>query len=839
MDFKKCSKCGTKVRADIDVCPTCASFSFVPMAAGTPSSGAGQGVPNSNRPPQYQGNAPAGRTGAPVGFNSGGAPASPLNMNQTSRPMVPAPQRPTPPTQRPVPPAPKPNYIPNQPPLQPQKPKSGSGKKWWIIGGIAAFVILLTVIMVIALSGGSDTDSGNGNDSSYTDPNGDYSYPDISLPDVSVPDYSTPVFEDDSTPSTSTTPDESNGDIGGDSTPSGAKNMTVMIYIIGSNLESDLPPYGGAATMDLVEMVNSGVDLDKNNVVIYTGGANRWEASSIPTDTNYGWLLTEGDIQPIKDFGAKSMVKSETLAEFISFSVANYPAREYSLILWDHGGGPIHGYGHDEANGGNDYMDMSEICNALKSSGISSTNKLEFIGFDACLMGTVEVAWCLRDYADYMIASQEVEPGAGWDYVFLNTLNSTNDGDVIGKAIIDSYFEFYESSFAMGNWYTELTLSCIDLSKMDALENGLVGLLSDINGTIDGAAFSKISRDMQSVRLFGKSSDSRSYDLFDVAHFLSFVSADYGKASVVQSALKDAVAYSKTNISNADGLSFYHPYYAKDSARYYVEILNAYGLPSDHIGYLNSFAQSVARPSDRSWSDFGSSVGQTTVVGSENELTIQLTEEQAESYASGAYYVLKRIKDNEYMFVFAGFDVKLGEDGVLSASYDNKAVFAKNDTTGEYTEAPIPLVQLRDGSNCNYYAPALFWLFGDDIADWRTEAVEWHLSINGDVVTPKTAYIIPDADELFPKKQTLNYKDFDTIGFTTSSRIPTKDSDGNLLPYFQWESSDWYYSYELEAADGISFECRELENTDDYFVMFVVNDIQGNSFCSGMCELSE
>ena len=54
------------------------------------------------------------------------------------------------------------------------------------------------------------------------------------------------------------------------------KEHTVLIYMIGSNLESDEAPRGSAASRDILEMAESGVDAEKTNVVIYAGGAYSW-----------------------------------------------------------------------------------------------------------------------------------------------------------------------------------------------------------------------------------------------------------------------------------------------------------------------------------------------------------------------------------------------------------------------------------------------------------------------------------------------------------------------------------------------------------------------------------
>jgi len=57
-------------------------------------------------------------------------------------------------------------------------------------------------------------------------------------------------------------------------------------------------------------------------------------------------------------------------------------------------------------------MSLVGLDSALKSAGI----KFDFIGFDACLMATVETALTMSQYGDYLIASEETEPGVGWYY---------------------------------------------------------------------------------------------------------------------------------------------------------------------------------------------------------------------------------------------------------------------------------------------------------------------------------------------------------------------------------------------------------------------------------------
>lgn len=76
------------------------------------------------------------------------------------------------------------------------------------------------------------------------------------------------------------------------------------------------------------------------------------------------------------------MGKSSTLTNFIDFVTDKYNSDKYALIFWNHGGGPIYGFGVDETSDG-DMLSILEITNALKKSKYLGSNKFEFIGFDA------------------------------------------------------------------------------------------------------------------------------------------------------------------------------------------------------------------------------------------------------------------------------------------------------------------------------------------------------------------------------------------------------------------------------------------------------------------------
>ena len=121
--------------------------------------------------------------------------------------------------------------------------------------------------------------------------------------------------------------------------------FTLMIYLCGTDLESD----GGAATYDLMEMVNAGISQSGGlNVIVQTGGTKKWHADGITDREVERWELTDEGIMFAESVGKADMGKQSTLASFIDFGISNYSADRYGLILWDHGSGASGGVCHDE-----------------------------------------------------------------------------------------------------------------------------------------------------------------------------------------------------------------------------------------------------------------------------------------------------------------------------------------------------------------------------------------------------------------------------------------------------------------------------------------------------------
>ncbi len=354
-----------------------------------------------------------------------------------------------------------------------------------------------------------------------------------------------------------------------------AQSITVMVYMCGTDLESK----SGMATSDLEEMVSA--TLGSNiNVIVETGGASSWQNQIVKSNTNQRFRVKQGGLETLNaKVGKRSMVDPDTLADFIQFSASEFPADRYMLILWDHGGGSLTAFGYDELFPG-DSMSLDEIDQALKAGGV----QFDMIGFDACLMATLETALVAGQYGDYLIASEAVEPGTGWYYTnWLSALsdNPAMDSLDVGKQIIDDYVK-------MSGGNSQTTLSMTDLAELEGTVPAVFNAFSSSTSQlIAGDGYNTVATARSGSRDFSTSSKINQIDLIHFAENLGTA-----EAKTFSSTLANAVKYNRnsTNISHANGLSIYFPYQSMRSVSTAIETYNAIGLDKSYSECIKSFA---------------------------------------------------------------------------------------------------------------------------------------------------------------------------------------------------------------------------------------------------------
>ncbi len=352
-------------------------------------------------------------------------------------------------------------------------------------------------------------------------------------------------------------------------TSSSGETWAVYWYLCGSDLESGY----GSATTDLEEMME--VELpDEVKIIIQTGGAKHWQNDFVDESKTQRWVY-EGDTLYLVDEQPKAnMGETETLTEFLSFCKENYPADNTMVLFWNHGGGSASGVAFDE-NYRYDSLSLNEMYLAFEDVYSLSVEAppIDIVGFDACLMATIDTAYTFYDVARFMIASQNTEPGCGWEYAGWVGALAEDPGmscEALGRVICDTYEE------GCGSRGREITLSVVDLTQAGYLLNAYdkLGEEALISAVVDPTFFASFGREASRSENYGGNTDDEGYsNMVDLGHLIRNswnLLPEY--SSAVLEGLDRCVVYQVRGeyCQEATGLSCYYSYNGdlKDLQRY-------------------------------------------------------------------------------------------------------------------------------------------------------------------------------------------------------------------------------------------------------------------------------
>ena len=337
-------------------------------------------------------------------------------------------------------------------------------------------------------------------------------------------------------------------------------SWAVYWYLCGSDLESK----NGFASIDLNEMM--AVQLPENvNIVIQTGGATVWQNEYMDPAKLQRWLFNSEGLQLLDEQESANMGEAQTLYEFLAFANANYPAERVAVTFWNHGGGSVSGAAFDELYE-MDSLDLAEMYQAFDAVWPADKENpaLEMVGFDTCLMATVDVASIFQNFARYLVASEELEPGNGWYYTgWLGELakNPAMEGDELGIAICNS---FYEGCEAAGT-QDQTTLSVTDLTKLTPLLEAYetFGQEALVAASQDPGFFAELGRAAAQSENYGGNTREQGYtNMVDMGHLARQTAWMLPSAQSVSDALAECVIYKVGGIYRAEatGLSCFYPY---------------------------------------------------------------------------------------------------------------------------------------------------------------------------------------------------------------------------------------------------------------------------------------
>ncbi len=429
----------------------------------------------------------------------------------------------------------------------------------------------------------------------------------------------------------------------------------VMLYqdaddqILEKDIYLDLNEAEKAGASDRVTVV---AQIDRYNGA-YSGDGN-WTGAKrflISQDDDLGRVTS----QEVADLGEVNMSSGQTLVDFATWAMSNYPADEYVLILSDHGMGWPGGWTDPTPQSSPDtssplsarlgnMLFLNEMDDALgQIRSQTGLDKFELVGLDACLMDQLEVLTALEPHASYAVVSEEVEPSLGWAYTeFMQQLvgNPDMSGAELARSIVQSYIEDDQSILdrqaradllSQGSPFgglfgpptdvspTQLareigqtsTLSAIDLSKIGTVNAALNQLAFALQGTDQKVPATSRAYAQSFTSVFGDQVPPSYVDLSSFLQLLKQNSADSEidtLADNVLAAIGEAVVADKHGPQEpgAAGMAIYFPnsqlyQNSLTGAQSYTAIASRFAIHSlwdDFLAYHyagQSFAETATR----------------------------------------------------------------------------------------------------------------------------------------------------------------------------------------------------------------------------------------------------
>ncbi len=604
---------------------------------------------------------------------------------------------------------------------------------------------------------------------------------------------------------------------------------SIYWYLCGSDLETNY----GCATNDLVELLQ--VELPENvNMVIQTGGADVWQNDVMDASKIQRWLYdSEGlflmDEQPLANMG-----DAQTLYDFLAYAEANFPAEKTAVVFWNHGGGSVTGASFDE-NYQFDSLNLLEMYAAFDAVWPADTENpaLELVGFDTCLMATIDVAAAFQPFAKYLTASEEVEPGNGWLYSgWIGELaeNPSMNGEDLGMAICNTYYEGCEE---VGT-ESQATLSLTNLTKLNPLLEAyeFFGEEAILAASEDPAFFAELGRAASLSENYGGNSPDEGYtNMVDLGHFAQQTAWMLPTAQGVLDALEDCIVYKVGGPyrSEATGLSCYYSYNGDlDNLNGYLNVgtgqafknLYTYGLTGEISEEGQTYLeernleeedlQAIPSLPDMNWD------GAPLVINDDGNSVLDLGPEAYDVLAGIGFSLFYIDEENDLMLL-------LGSDNDMIADWD-KGVFTDNfrGVWGAIDGCMVYMELVCDGEDYNIYSVPV--LLNDEmyylrvVYDFNTE--EWEIlgasqALDENGMASKEMRLLEEGDQITTIWKMSSYSGEDEMEmYTVDDLTVTADTcfhevdlfDGFYTMVFEMWDTTGNFAYsapvDIEIVDG-------------------------------------
>lgn len=338
-------------------------------------------------------------------------------------------------------------------------------------------------------------------------------------------------------------------------------SRTIIVYMAADNdLSAD-------ALADIEEM-KQGFPITRNKLIVF---------ADITDKPPYVLKIEKENETLIKSYPELDSADPVTLAEVTREIIRLYPADEYGLILWSHGtswlpeGMSLRSFGKDTGSGNISGINIPDLAQSLPL-------KFNFILMDACLMGSIEVAYELKDKTDFIIASstETIYTGFPYDKIIPELVKP----EIEFKRVGESYFDYYNN---LEGAYRSATISVTETRYLEKLGSLMKALFGENTAVLSSFNRSNVQRlDVYQEQY-----------CFDLADFVNTVFPGTDKSRFTDQ-LKKAVLYkahtpmflSEYEIKTYCGLSCYIPHPSREDLNNYYQTLQWYKDSAMDIKYF-------------------------------------------------------------------------------------------------------------------------------------------------------------------------------------------------------------------------------------------------------------
>lgn len=355
--------------------------------------------------------------------------------------------------------------------------------------------------------------------------------------------------------------------------PLAQKEWTFLLFLNGHN---NLSSYGD---MNIKDMEKSG-STDQVNMVVEWGKSDSNLTSRLLVEKSKDpSKVTSPILMTLKD---RDMGDYKNLVDFVKWGTENFPAKHYFVAVWNHGSGwhlqdakksgagggiSINDISFDD-NSGN-HITTEQLGQAMAEIKQMIGRNIDIYGSDACLMQMLEVVGEMKNSVDYVVGSEETEPGEGWPYEWFMkkwTAAPQSTPAEVSVLLSKEYLKAYN-----GGVYGKksVTFSALDVSKYDTVIQSAAAVAAHLK-TMNADSLKKIKTAMSSVQAYYYS------DYKDFGNMLKVIEAlpiqkDTTIFSKAKADVKSMVLSvdSSTSYAKSTGVSLWMPSYtSSDMDRY-------------------------------------------------------------------------------------------------------------------------------------------------------------------------------------------------------------------------------------------------------------------------------